>query len=171
MSAELSNKVNQLCQKVKNLSKRETSVTKKEYLFAEINFNLVSIVTVDANDNIPYDVTLESNCITLNSSGGAVVSSNGAYNISFSTHPNFVGPAVLAVAVNGIVKNGTRTYNDDSTTTIAQLTNSVILNLQAGDIVTIVNITKDSNGDPVPISLTGKNIDNIMDTNLSIHKI
>ena len=164
--------------KVKNLSKREASDPKKEYLFANIDIDLQTpAITIPGGSNIPYDNVLLSNCITLNSSGGAIVSSSGIYNISFLTHlfqDSNVNLYIFAIAVNGVIQDGTRSFTSDITqrgeTVAIQHTNTVNLELNAGDIITIVNISP-----PVPTSiiiiLSGKTLAESADTNLSIHKI
>jgi translation elongation factor P/translation initiation factor 5A len=199
MSIQLANKVNELCQKIKILNKKidaDTQIIKENQEIEYLSANLVisetlKFINVAANGVIPYNNVLENNNITLNPSGAAIINSTGLYSISFLIHSriDFTPPgstdtiAAVALAVNGVIKDGTNTSTlitiSPTPTEIQKVTplsNTIVLSLNEGDSVTVVNKTRFSNTD-LPVEIITETIPFVpgqtsnCDANLVIHKL
>lgn len=204
MSIQLANKVNELCQKIKILNKKidaDTQIIKenqeiineeeeKAYLYANIKNDEDFKIDIPIDGNVPYNSVISSNNITLNGTGGAVVGLDGTYSISYNLETirqistNVYTENTYVVAINNIYGNR-RTHSvpnrDDSGTPPAnnipfcRNNNTIILNLEAGDIITIVNKSFLFGGTTPSIGRLlndfGATEKQFADNNLVIHKL
>lgn len=184
MSAELANKINVLCQKVKRLSKRTSTIASevedKGYIFATLAQlgDDGNPKEVDNNGIVPYDTTISSNLFTLMGTGAVTVLTSGAHRITFVIHPDLsINRDILsfAVAVNGTTVSGTQTGAGSQVTpsadsSLSPIVNTVILDLNAGDVVGIINLSGLIVGLPFTFTSTSSASFTIY-SNISIEKL
>jgi hypothetical protein len=172
MSAQLSNKINKLCYKLEKLNQKETKLEDKAYLFAVIdNTNQSILFPIQAI--VPYNTTLNSKNITLNANGSCKIEISGVYRITFKIYllSTTVGDIQLGITVNNnvILNRFTTSYisvNFVTSTTSIDLDNNILISLNKGDIISIINSSA-----LTTLSIETYNTNSKFDNNITIEKI
>jgi hypothetical protein len=154
MSIQLSNKINNLCYKLEKLSHKGNvpQSIDKAYLFAVVQNETYVLngdnpgIPFDYEAIVPYNKLLNSKNITLNMDGSCKIDISGVYRIAFKIHilHNVSNVIQFGIKVNDIIIEDiytTEYLNNILNPTITSIDNNIILSLNAGDVISIVNST------------------------------
>lgn len=167
MSGELANKINKLCGRL----------NRKYYLHAIADISEDTQILPDTP--VPYNKIILSSGISLNpTTNEIVIKVSGIYELSFAVFPT---PRItimnfgLMVAKNGMLlpETATSSYLDIPTgmALATTLRNNILLDLNEGDKITIVNISRTGGGTPIPFDITTSYLSNPTVTNITIKRL